>query len=202
MMMDQKYIYYAVGESIEKIDKIPQTEILKDKNYEILYMTDSIDEFALQVMLEFEGKKFKSVSADDLEIEESQEEKDTSKKQTEEYEELLAYIKECLKDKVTDVKLSHRLKSHPVCLTTKGPVSLEMEKVLNQMPSDQDIKAERILEINASHKVLPAVAETFKTDKERVKMYADILYNQALLIEGLPVEDPVAFGNAICELIV
>lgn len=199
---DQKYIYYAVGESIEKIDKMPQTEILKDRNYEILYMTDSIDEFALQVMLEFEGKKFKSVSADDLEIEESQEEKDTSKKQTEEYEELLAYIKECLKDKVTDVKLSHRLKSHPVCLTTKGPVSLEMEKVLNQMPSDQDIKAERILEINASHKVLPAVAETFKTDKERVKMYADILYNQALLIEGLPVEDPVAFGNAICELIV
>ncbi len=200
MKPDDKFIYYACGESIDKIDKLPQTELLKDKDYEILYMTDDIDEFAVQILHEFDGKEFKSVSAEDLEIEETAEEKEKAEKQAEESKDMLEAMKDALEGKVAEVRLSQRLKSHPVCLTTKGGLSIEMEKVLNSMPMDQKVKSERVLEINAGHPVLETLKKSYEADKDSIKMYSELLYNQALLIEGLPVEDPVAFSNSICEL--
>ncbi len=200
MKPDQKYIYFASGESTDKIDKLPQTELLKDKGYEILYLTDDVDEFALQMLHTFEEKEFKSVSSDDLEIEESKEEKEAAEKQAEESKDMLECMKEALGDKVAEVRLSQRPKSHPVCLTAKGGLSTEMEKVLNSMPIDQKIQAERVLEINAKHPILETLNKVYGEDKEAVKKYAKLLYDQALLIEGLPVEDPVAFSNAVCEL--
>lgn len=200
MKPDDKYIYYASGESVEKIDKLPQTELLKEKDYEILYLTDDVDEFAIQIMHEFDGKEFKSASAEDLDIEESIEEKEKSEKQAEENKEMLEFMKETLAGKVEDVRLSQRLKSHPVCLTTKGGLSIEMEKVLNSMPVDEKVKSERVLEINASHPILKSLADAYAVDKDKVKDYAELLYNQALLIEGLTIEDPVAFSNLICNL--
>ena len=200
MPEDQKYIYYACGESVEKIDRMPQTEMLRDKDLEILYMTDDIDEFAIQMLGSYDGKMFKSVSSDDLELESTEEEKAAAEKKEEESKDLLAFMKECLGDKVSDVKLTSRLKSHPVCLTAKGGLSIEMEKVLNAMPVDEKVKAERVLEINAGHKIADTLTALYKEDKEKVRLYTDLLYAQALLIEGLPVDDPVAFSNEICDL--
>ena len=201
MKLDQKYIYYATGESVEKIDKLPQTELLKDKGFEILYFTDDIDEFAIRVLIDFDGKEFKSVSADDLGFEESEKDKDAAKQEAEDSKELIDFMKETLAGKVSDVRLSQRLKSHPVCLASGGGISIEMEKILNAMPSDDKIKAEKVLEINASHPVLDALKTAFDSDKEKAKKYTELLYNQALLIEGLSIEDPVAFSNMICDLI-
>lgn len=200
MKHEQKYIYYASGETVEQIDRLPQTELLKEKGYEILYLTDSIDEFALQVMREFDEKQFKSVSGEDLDIEESKEEKEAAEKQAEESKDMLEFMKESLDGKVSEVKLSHRLKSHPVCLTSKGGLSIEMEKVLNAMPTDEKVQAERVLEINAKHPVLEKLKKEYDTDKDTVKKYTALLYDQARLIEGLPIEDPVEFSNAVCEL--
>ena len=200
MKHEQKNIYYASGENVEKIDKLPQTELLKDKGYEILYLTDDIDEFALQMLQEFDEKEFKSVSAEDLDIGESKEEKEESEKQAEESKDLLEFMKEALEGKVSEVRLSGRLKSHPVCLTSKGGLSIEMDKVLNSMPTDEKVQAQRVLEINAKHPVMEALRRQYDTDKENVKKYASLLYDQALMIEGLPIEDPVAFSNAVCEL--
>ena len=204
MKEEQNYIYYATGSSTDAIDKLPQTELLKDKGFEILYLTDDIDEFALQVLGEYEGKMFKSVSAEDLGIEETEEEKAAAEKQAEDSKELLEYMNEVLGDKVSEVKLSQRLKSHPVCLTAKGGLSIEMENVLNSMPTDEKIQAERVLEINAKHGILEALTKAFafEDDRATVDKYTNLLYNQALLIEGLPVDDPVAFSNAICDLMV
>ncbi len=202
---DQKYIYYAAGESIEKIDMLPQTEFIKDKGYEILYLTDEIDEFVLQMMRDYKEKEFKSVSAEDLAEEGSSEQQETIKKAEEENKDLLAFIKESLGDQVTEVKLSPRLKNSPVCLTTKGGISLEMEKVLNAMPMDQQVKAERILEINPDHEVMKTLQEAYaagEDGKEKVKTSASLLYNQSLLICGLTVDDPVKFSEDICKLIV
>lgn len=200
MKPDQKYIYYASGETTDKIDKLPQTELLKDKGYEILYLTDDIDEFAIQMLREFDEKEFKSVSAEDLDIEESKEEKEEAEKKAEESKDMLEYMKEALDGKVAEVRLSQRLKSHPVCLTAKGGLSIEMEKVLNSMPTDEKVQAERVLEINAKHPILEALRNAYGSDKELVKDYAALLYDQALLIEGLPIEDPVAFSNSVCRL--
>lgn len=200
MKVDQKYIYYASGDTTDKIDKLPQTELLKDKGYEILYLTDDVDEFALQILREYDEKEFKSVSADDLDLDESKEEKEKAEKQAEESKEMLEYMKEALDGKVSEVRLSQRLKSHPVCLTSKGGLSIEMEKVLNAMPIDEKVQAERVLEINANHSILEVLKKQYSEDKEVLKNYTSLLYNQALMIEGLPVEDPVAFSNAVCEL--
>ena len=201
MKLDQKYIYYATGESAEKIDKLPQTELLKDKGFEILYFTDDIDEFAIRILNDFDGKEFKSVSGDDLGFEEEERDKDAVKKETEDNKELFEFMKETLAGKVSEVRLSQRLKSHPVCLASGGDISIEMEKILNAMPTDDKIKADKVLEINASHPVLDALKTAFAADKEKAKKYTELLYNQALLIEGLSIEDPVAFSNAICDLI-
>jgi molecular chaperone HtpG len=201
MQTDQKYIYYATGESAEKIDRLPQTELLKDKNFEILYFTDDIDEFAIKVLNEFDGKEFKSVSAGDLGFEEDEQAKEAAKKETEDNKELFDFMKEALAGKVGEVRLSQRLKSHPVCLASSGEISIEMEKILNAMPNDDKVKADKVLEINASHPVLGALKTAFVSDKEKVTTYAGLLYDQALLIEGLSIEDPVAFASAVCDLI-
>ncbi len=201
---DQQYIYYASGESVEKIDMLPQTEFIKDKGYEILYLTDEIDEFVLQMMHDYKEKEFKSVSAEDITGEETDEQKEAMKKAEEDNKALLDYIKESLSGKVTEVKLSPRLKGSAVCLTTKGNISLEMEKVLNAMPTDQMVKADRILEINPDHAVMTTLRDTFAMGdegKDMVKTYANLLYSQAVLISGLTVDDPVALGEDICKVI-
>ncbi|MBQ9707989.1 MAG: molecular chaperone HtpG [Firmicutes bacterium] len=200
MKEEQKYIYYASGESVEKIDKLPQTELLKDRGYEILYLTDDVDEFALQMLMTYDEKEFKSVSADDLDIEESEEEKDEAKKQAEESKDMLVAMKEALGDKVSEVKLSHRLKSHPVCITARGGLSIEMEKVINAIPNDDKVQAERVLEINAGHPVLESLKKIYAETPDEIGEYAKLLYDQALLIEGLTIDDPVEFSNAICRL--
>ena len=201
---EQQYIYYASGESVEKIDMLPQTEFIKEKGYEILYLTDEIDEFVLQMMRDYKEKEFKSVSAEDITGEETDEQKEAMKKAEEDNKTLLDYIKESLAGKVSEVKLSPRLKGSAVCLTTKGNISLEMEKVLNAMPTDQMVKADRILEINLDHAVMTTLKDTFamgEEGKDMVKTYANLLYSQAVLISGLTVDDPVALGEDICKVI-
>ncbi|MGD8191212.1 molecular chaperone HtpG [Brevibacillus ginsengisoli] len=200
MPEDQKYIYYASGESIERIEKLPQTELVSEKGYEILYFTDDIDEFAIKMLMGYKEKEFKSVASGDLGIEagdtNSSEEAETENK------ELFEYMKNVLADKVKDIRASKILKSHPVCFTTDGEVTIEMEKILNAMPNNQGIKAEKVLEINTNHPVFESLKKSFETDKEKVDLYTKLLYNQALLIEGLPVQDPVEFTNDICKIMV
>ncbi len=201
MKEDQKYIYYASGESVAKIEQLPQIELLKDKGFEVLFLTDDVDEFAIKMLMKYNDKEFKSISEGDLGIETEEEKKENAKK-SEDNKELFNIMKEALQDKVKEVRLSTRLKSHPVCLSTEGGISLEMEKVLSQMPNnEQGIKAQKILEINANHPIFNKLV-SMKNDKEKLNSYAQILYNQALLIEGFSIEDPVAFSNAICELMV
>jgi len=200
----QKYIYYASGESTSKIDLLPQTEALKDRGYEILYLTDEVDEFALRVMMNYDEKAFKSVTSEDLGLE-TDEEKEEMKKKVEENKDLLNFLKDALDGGVQQVILSTKLKSHPVCLSAGGPLSLEMEKILNSMPGaekDQPVKAQRVLEINANHPIFERLRSLYTDDQEKLKKYAKLLYTQALLIEGVPVEDPVAFSNAVCDLMV
>ncbi|WP_096271905.1 molecular chaperone HtpG [Paucisalibacillus globulus] len=200
MPEDQKYIYYATGESIDRIDKLPQTELVADKGYEILYFTEEIDEFAIRVLMNYEEKEFKSVSSHDLGID-SEEEK-ASEQETEENKELFGYMKDKLSGKVKEVRVSKRLKSHPVCLTADGEISIEMEKVISAMPDNQQVKAEKVLEINPNHEVFQTLKDAFENDKEKLDLYTNILFNQALLIEGLPVEDPVEFTNNMCKVMV
>ena len=203
MKEGQKYIYYACGETTDRIDRLPQTELLKDKGYEILYLTDDVDEFALRMMMKFDDHEFKNVADKDLGLE-TEEESSESKKLNEDNGELLRYMKDALGEKVTAVRLSERLKSHPVCLSADGGMSLEMEKVLNAMPGavpdGQKVKAQRVLEINPAHPIFARLQKLFAENPEQVKEYAGLLYDQALLIEGMPIEDPVAFSNAVCKL--
>ncbi|MED0660241.1 molecular chaperone HtpG [Bacillus smithii] len=199
MPEDQKYIYYATGETIERIEKLPQTELVAEKGYEILYFTEDIDEFAIKMLMKYKDKEFKSVSSGDLGIEEDKAQTEAEEKEN---KELFDYMKEVLSDKVKDVRASTRLKSHPVCFATEGEVSIEMEKVLSAMPNNQNIKAEKILEINVHHDVFQSLKDAYANDKEKLKLYTNLLYNQALLIEGLPINDPVEFSNDICKIMV
>jgi len=199
MKEEQKFIYYASGETTSRIEQLPQTEALKDKGYEILYLTDNVDEFALRMLIKYDEKEFKSVSADDLGLE-TEEEKKESAKQVEENKDLLGFMKDALDGKVKQVILSQKLKTHPVCLSTDGAISMEMEKVLNAMPSDEKVTAQRVLEINANHPVFKKLNDLYANDKDTLKQYASMLYTQALLIEGVAIEDPVAFSNQICDL--
>ncbi|GAB2555180.1 molecular chaperone HtpG [Gracilibacillus alcaliphilus] len=201
MPEEQEHIYYATGESHERIEKLPQTELVKDKGYEILYFTDEVDEFAIRMLINYDDKDFKNVSSGDLDLED-EETKQEAEKQKEEHKDLLTEMKEILGDKVKDVRLSTRLKSHPVCLSAEGEVSIEMEKVLRQMPDNQNIEATKVLEINNKHDIFNALVHAHESDKEKVKLYTNILYNQALLIEGLPIEDPVALTNDMCKVMV
>lgn len=198
MKEDQKYIYYAPGETVEKIGKLPQTEVVKDKGYEILYFTDEVDEFAIKMLMKYKDKEFKSVSSKDLGFDTGEKE---SEEETKENKELFDFMKDALKGKVKEVRASKRLKTHPVCFANDGELSIEMEKVLNMMPNDQKVKADKILEINTDHQMFPVIKKAFQEDKDKVKTYANLLYNEALLIEGLPIEDPVQFANDVCTLI-
>jgi molecular chaperone HtpG len=199
MPEEQKYIYYAAGDSKERIERLPQTELVADKGYEILYFTDDVDEFAVRMIMKYKDKEFKSVSSSDLGIEN---EKDESLSDSDEKEskELFEYMKGILAGKVNDVKESKRLKNHPVCLSNEGELTIEMEKILNSMPDNQNIKADKILEINMNHDVFGVLKRAYEDDKDKLKLYTDILYNQALLIEGLPITDPVEFTNNICKI--
>ncbi len=201
MKDEQKYIYFASGSSIARIEALPQTEMVKDKGYEILYFTDHVDEFTVQMMHDFNGKEFRSVSADDLGLE-NDAEKEEIKKAEEDNKELFDFMTEKLGEKVKAVKLSQRLKTHPVCITSEGMLSVEMEKVLSAMPGENAgmAKAQKILEINASHPIFTKLKALYATDKDAVAEYADILYTQALLIEGMPIENPVEFTNKLCEI--
>lgn len=197
MSEDQKYIYYASGESKERIERMPQTEMVLDKGFEILYFTEDIDEFTIKVLEKYKEKEFKSVSSGDLGFEIEDKEDEAIK---EENKDLFASLKDALAGKVTEVKASNRLKSSPVCLSTVGDLSIEMEKILSAMPNNQEIKSEKILEINTHHDIFNSLKESFENDKDKFNLYANILYNQALLIEGLSVEDPLEFTNDICKL--
>ena len=199
MKEEQKYIYYASGSSVSRIESLPQTELVKDKGYEILYFTDHVDEFCIQMMHDYDGKEYKSVSAEDLGLE-TEAEKEEIKKAEEDNKALFDFMTEKLAGKVKQVKLSQRLKTHPVCITSEGMLSVEMEKVLSAMPGEQGAKAEKILEINASHPIFAKLKTLFESDKDKVAEYADILYQQALLIEGMPIENPVEFTNKLCEI--
>lgn len=195
---DQKYIYYASGESINRIDKLPQTELVKDKGYEILYLVDDIDEFAIKILMNYKEKEFKSVSSGDLDL-------NAGDSKTEEValenKELFLAMKEILSDKVKEVKASERLKNHPVCLTSHGELSIEMEKILRSMSDNEGLEVDKILEINTEHDIFHKLKDAFENDRDKLEIYTKILFDQALLIEGLPIEDPVEFANNISKLI-
>lgn len=199
MKEDQTCIYYATGENIARIDHLPQTELVKDKGFEILYLTENVDEFAIKMLMNYEGKEFKSVSAGDLDLETEEEKKEIEEK-SKEHADLFNDMQKALEGKVKSVRLSQRLKSHPVCLTSEGALSLEMEKVLNAMPTDQKVQADRVLEINPEHPIFAKLVQLQKENPDKLNAYAKLLYDQALLIEGMSIEDPVAFSNQICEL--
>lgn len=199
MKEGQSSIYYACGDAVERIARLPQTEMLKDKGYEILYLTDNVDEFALKMLDKYDEKDFKNISSDELNLE-TEEEKKEAEKQVEDNKEMLDFMTEALDGKVKAVRLSQRLKSHPVCIASEGAITLEMEKVLNAMPATEKVQAQRVLELNANHPIFAKLTELYQNDQEKLKSYAQLLYTQAMMIEGFPVEDPVAFCNQICEL--
>ncbi|QAY68471.1 molecular chaperone HtpG [Paenibacillus protaetiae] len=198
MPEDQKFIYYATGSSIERIDRLPQTELVSDKGYEILYLTEDIDEFAIKIIAKYKEKEFKSVSSGDLGIESDAEDQAADEQQ--DSKELFERMQQLLDGKVKSVKASKRLKSHPVCLSSEGELTIEMEKILNAMPNGQEVKADKVLEINVNHEVFQSLKKAFGQDEEKLALFTNLLYNQALLIEGLPIQDPVAFTNDICKI--
>ena len=196
MKEEQKFIYFATGENASAIDTLPQTELLRSKGFEILYCTEDVDEFTLQSLMQYKEKKFCSATNDDLGIENEQkdeEEKDSSA--------LLTFVKETLGDKVSEVTASKKLVSHPVCLTAKGGISFEMEKYFNSVQPDSGMKAQRVLELNLSHHAVKTMEELIQTDIEKAKKYAEVLYCQALLIAGLPLENPSEYTDLICSII-
>lgn len=195
----QPYIYFAAGETVDKIKKLPQTELVRSKGYDILCMTDDLDEFALNMLDTHKEKEFRSVASDDLGIE-TEEEKEALKEKNQENKELFSLMKDALEGKVSEVRLSQRLVSHPVCLSANGPLSIEMEKVLNTMPAAEKVSAEKVLEINPDHPIFERLKALHGQDDERLKKYARLLYDQARLIEGLPIEDPVEFASIMCEM--
>lgn len=200
MSENQDKIYYANGEIPDKIDLLPQVELVKDKGFDILYFTDYMDEFAIQTLMEYEGKKFINVCSKDLNLSSDEENKKLDKLNSE-HSDLFKAMKESLADSVSEVRFTNRLKSHPVCLTTEGDVSVEMEKVFNAMPTDNKIKANTILEINSEHKIVDKLNDLYKNDKDELAKYTKILYAQARLIEGLTIDNPTEISNLVCDLI-
>ena len=200
MKEGQDKIYYACGETVDKIELLPQVEAVKEKGYEILYLTENIDEFVVQVLMEHKEKKFINVCANDVDLD-TDEEKEALKKENEENKDMCTLMKETIGEGVQEVRFTHRLKNHPVCLTSEGALSVEMEKVINSMPNDQKVKAQTALEINDSHPIAQKIKDLYANDKEALKKYTQVLYAQARLIEGLPVENPTQISNLICEII-
>ena len=198
MKEEQKDIYYACGETIDKIDNLPQVEQVKDKDYEILYLTNYGDEFVINSLREYDGKKFSNVSDEKLDLDDEKT-KEKTKKLNDDNTNLLKQMKEYLN--VSDVRFTSKLKKHPVCLTSKGEISVEMEKMINAMPTDQKVKAELILEINENHPIANKLIDLYNSDKESLEKYTKVLYSEARLIEGLPIDNPTEISNIICELI-
>ena len=201
MKEGQDKIYYACGETKERIEMLPQLEKIKDKGYEVLYFTQDVDEFAIKVMINYDGKTFKSISDADLDLD-TEEEKEEAKKLDEENKDMFTYMQEQISDKVKTVRLSKKLKSHPVCLSSDGNITIEMEKVLNAMPQNDGnkVKAEKALEINPNHPIFEKLKTLYTEDKDKLTSYTKLLYDQALLIEGMSIDNPVEFANLVCDL--
>ena len=200
MKEGQNSIYYACGESIDKIDLLPQVDTVKDKGYEMLYLSASVDEFVVQTLQEYEGKKFANVCADSTDLE-TAEEKEELKKVNEENKSMFDFMKESINNEVDGIRLTHKLKNHPVCLTSEGELSVKMEKVINAMPNEQKVKAQTILEINAEHPIVEKLKKLYESNKDDLKDYTKILYAQARLIEGLPIENPTEISNLVCKFL-
>ena len=199
MKEGQDKIYYASGASLEKVDLLPQVEAVKEKDFDILYLTDYVDEFAVTALMEYEGKGFKNIASGDLDLD-TEEEKEATNKVNKENEDLLKDIANEFDD-VSEVKFTNKLKSHPVCLTTKGDVSIEMQKVFDSMPNQMGIKAELVLEINEKHPISKKLKKLYKEDKEEFIKYSKILYSEARIIAGLPIENPTELSSLICDVI-
>ena len=199
MKEGQEQIYYACGETVDKIDLLPQVEAVKDKGFEVLYLTEGIDEFVMQVLMQYKEKKLVNVSTSELDLD-SKEEKEALQKENEENKDMFTFMKDAI-GSIEEVRFTHKLKNHPVCLTSTGAVSVEMEKVMNQMPTNQKLKAQTVLEINDSHPIAEKIKTLYKQDKDELKKYSEVLYAQARLIEGLPVENQSEISNLICEII-
>ena len=200
MPADQPVIYYGCGETPERILSLPQAEAILEKGYEILCLTDNVDEFALRVLEKYNEKEFKNIASDDLDLE-NPEEKEKTQKLSEDHKDMLAAMKEALGDKVKEVKVSAKLKSHPVCISTDGMISTEMEKVLNAMPAQEKIKAQRVLELNPEHPLFTKLQSLYEADKDKLKLYAEILYDQALLIEGIALDNPADYVQKVCGIL-
>lgn len=200
MNENEDTIYYACGETIDKIDMMPQVESLKDNEKEVLYLTDYVDEFVLKMLDKYEDKKFVNVSSNDFDLS-SKEEKEALNKKNEEEKEMFDFMKECLDNEVSQIRYTNKLKNHPICLTSDGEVTVEMQKVINAMPTDEHINAKLVLEINESHDIADKIKDLYENDKETLKKYTKILYNEARLIEGLPVSNPTELSNLVCEML-
>ena len=198
MEKEQKYIYYACGETVDKVDLIPQVEAVKNKGYEVLYCTDYVDEFAIKMLNKYADKEFKNVCTDSLELD-SEEEIEKLKKKNEKSKDMFNIMKEAIPE-IKDIRFTNKLSNHPVCLSSAGEISVEMEKALNSMPIDNKISAEKVLEINEKHKIAKKLNELYKEDKKTLKKYAKVLYAQARLIEGLSIENPTEISNLMTEI--
>lgn len=198
MKEGQDKIYYASGESIDKIDLLPNVERFKEKDYEVLYLCDYVDEFTIQALQEYEGKKFANVASENVSLDTEEEKKELEKK-NDEAKDMFSFMKESLPE-VKNIKYTNKLKNHPVCLSTEGNISLEMEKIMKSMPSGEDIKADVVLEINESHPIAEKLQNLYENDKDELSNYTKILYNQARLIEGLSIENPTELTNLICDM--
>ena len=195
---EDKNIYYCAGETVDKIDMLPQVEGIKDK-HEVLYLTDYIDEFAIMAIHEYKGKTFVNVTNESTDLS-TDEEKEKINKENTDNKDMLEEMKKVLEGNVEEVKLTNKLKSHPVCLTTTGEVSTSMEKVINAMPTDEKIKANEVLEINASHKIVDKLKDLYKNDKDEFTKYTKVIYYEARLIEGLPIDNPTELSNLMCDI--
>ena len=193
-------IYYACGETIDKVDMLPQVETLKESGKDVLYLTDYIDEFVLKMLDKYDDKNFINVCSNSLQLD-SKEEQDKLSSENEKYKDMLAFIKEQLDNSVSDVRFTNKLGKHPVCLTSEGEVTTTMQKVINAMPTDETIKAKLILEINEKHDIAKKIKDLYDNDKETLKKYSKILYDEARLIEGLPIENPTELSNLVCDLL-
>ena len=196
----QDKIFYACGESVDKIDLLPQVENVKDKGYEVLYLTEYVDEFAIQMLMDYEGKKFANVSSEALDLDTEDEKKELEEKNSCN-KEMFDEMTSLLDNEIKEVRFTNKLKNHPVCLTSKGNVSIEMEKVMNSMPTGEKVNAEKVLEINENHPIVSKLEDLYKNNKEEFDNYTRILYQQARLIEGLPVDNPTELTNLICNVI-
>lgn len=199
MPEEQKYIYYACGDSIAQLEKLPAAEVVLDKGFEILYMTQDVDEFCARILESYDGKELRSLADGDLGLE-TEEEKEKLEEKSQQSQDLFAFMKEALDGKVEEVKFSTRLKNHPVCMGTKGEITLEMEKMFAAMPDNPGIRAERVLELNAEHEMFSELNRLYQQDQDKLALYSELLYGQALLLEGLELDDPIAFSDAVAKL--